>query len=117
MRILSEINTPLIKSGFPEKVGNFFNRIIEGPRICLSQDCVGGVRLSLIMDIARYRGHPYIMSAHFRLFIDPPSRPVNLHPLFWNLKKSPKYELQKAGCKKQGHCYLKREEARLLFSF
>ena len=56
--IPSEINPPLIKIGFPEKVGNFFNRIIEGPRICLSQDAVGGVRLSLIMDIARYRGHP-----------------------------------------------------------
>ena len=27
------------------------------------------------------------------------------------LKKGPKYGLQKAGCKKQGHCYSKREEA------
>jgi len=29
------------------------------------------------------------------------------------LKKGPKYGLQKAGCKKQGQCYSKREEARL----
>jgi hypothetical protein len=37
---------------------------------------------------------------------------------FVTLKKSgPKYGLQKAGCKKQGHCYSKREEARLSFLF
>ena len=28
-----------------------------------------------------------------------------------------KYGVQKAGCKKQGHCYSKREEAAALFSF
>ena len=33
MHILASIS--LISNGFPEKVGNFFNRIIEGPRICL----------------------------------------------------------------------------------
>ena len=41
----------MIKFGDPERAGDFFNRIMEGPRICLSQD-EGGVRLSLIMDIA-----------------------------------------------------------------
>ena len=50
-------------------------------------------------------------------------RPVNLHPLFlfWKhgsvcdpeKKSGPKYGMQKAGCIKQGHCYSKREEARL----
>ena len=29
----------------------------------------------------------------------------------WNFKKGPKNGLQKAGCKNQGHCYSKREEA------
>ena len=32
-------------------------------------------------------------------------------------KQGPKYGVQKAGCKKQGHCYSKREEAAALFSF
>ena len=54
-------------------------------------------------------------------------RPVNLHPLFlfWKnglvcdpeKKSGPKSGMQKAGCKKQGHCYSKREEAAALFSF
>ena len=36
----------------------------------------------------------------------------------WTLKKQgPKYGVQKTGCKKQGHCYSKREEAAGLFSF
>jgi hypothetical protein len=29
-------------------------------------------------------------------------------------KLGPKYGVQKAGCKKQGHCYSKREEARVI---
>jgi hypothetical protein len=29
-------------------------------------------------------------------------------------KPGPKYVVEKAGCKNQGHCYLKREVARLL---
>ena len=33
------------------------------------------------------------------------------------LKKSSKYGLQNAGCKKQDHCYSKREEARLPLLF
>ena len=32
-------------------------------------------------------------------------------------KQGPKYGVQKAGCKKQGHCYSKIEEAAALFSF
>jgi hypothetical protein len=38
---------------------------------------------------------------------------------FATLKKKlgPKYGLKKAGCKKQDHCYSKREEARLLLLF
>ena len=32
-------------------------------------------------------------------------------------KQGPKYGVQKAGCKKQGHCYSKREEAAALFVF
>ena len=32
-------------------------------------------------------------------------------------KLGPKYGVQKAGCKKQGHCYLKKEETRLSFLF
>ena len=32
-------------------------------------------------------------------------------------KLGPKYGVQKAGCKKQGHCYSKREEAAAFFSF
>ena len=32
-------------------------------------------------------------------------------------KQGPKYGVQKAGCKKQGHCYSKKEEAAALFSF
>ena len=44
------------------------------------------------------------------------TRPVNLYPLFLffdpeKKKSDPKYGMQKAGCKKQGHCYSKREEA------
>ena len=35
----------------------------------------------------------------------------------WNFKKGPKYGLQKAGCKKQGHCHSKSEEAWLPFLF
>ena len=32
-------------------------------------------------------------------------------------KQGPKYGVQKAGCKKQGHCYSKREEGSCFFSF
>ena len=36
----------------------------------------------------------------------------------WTLKKlGPKYGVQKAGCKKEGDCYSKREEAAWTFLF
>ena len=54
-------------------------------------------------------------------------RPVNLHPLFLFWKHGsvcdPKknqvqnMDLKKVGCKKQGHCYSKREETRLPLLF
>ena len=56
-----------------------------------------------------------------------PNFPVNLSHYscfenmgrFATLKKEsgPKYGVQKAGCKKQGHCYSKRGEARLPLLF
>ena len=55
------------------------------------------------------------------------NRPVNLHPLFliWKhgsvcdpeKKSGPKHGVQKTGCKKPGHCYSKRDEARLPLLF
>ena len=58
--------------------------------------------------------------------IDKHNPPVNLHPLFlfWKHgsvcdpeKNRSKYGPEKSKVKKQGHCYSKREEARLLFLF
>ena len=65
---------------------------------------------------------PFIVSESIKV-----SRPVNLHPLFLfsklgsvcDLEKNQvqNMDLKKARWKKQGHCYSKREEARLPLLF